>query len=98
MESVQALLVAQAADAIVGFLHGIHRQQRQILAVARLDYEDNQDFNSYIDESNEQVHIFDFIYRPSEVLFAVDQEAYRDLLADHEADDAEAEAASGRLE
>lgn len=84
MESVQAILAAQAADAIVGFLHRVHRQERSPLPTARLEYDDNDDFNSYVDETNEQVRIFDLIYRPSEVLFAVDQEAYRDLLSGYE--------------
>lgn len=89
MESVQALLVAQAADAIVGFLHRVHRQVRSALPRSRFEYDDNEDFNYYVDEANERVQIFDLMYRPSEVLFAVDQEAYRDLLAGFERDAAE---------
>jgi hypothetical protein len=84
MESVQALLAAQAADAIVGFLHRVHRQERQSTSNARLEYEGNEDFNSYIDDANEQVQIFELTYRASEVLFLVDQQAYRDLLAGYE--------------
>lgn len=80
MQSVQALLAAQAADAIVGFLYRVHRQERDTLPLARLEYEDNDDFNSYVDEVNDEVRIFDLAYRPSEVLFAIDREAYRDLL------------------
>ena len=80
METAQALLAAQTADAIVGFLYRVHRQDRAP-AAARLRFEDNEGFNGYVDESNEPVHIFDLEYRPSEVLFGVDQEAYRDLLA-----------------
>jgi len=89
MESVQALLAAQAADAIVGFLHRVHRQERSSLPSARLEYDDNEDFNAHVDEANEQVKIFDLAYRPSEVLFAVDKEAYRDLLSDYEPSDAD---------
>lgn len=90
MESVQALLAAQAADAIVGFLHRLHRQERNTLPIARLEYDDNEDFNTYVDEVNEQVRIFDLAYRPSEVLFAVDNEAYRDLLAGYAPGDVDA--------
>jgi Abortive infection C-terminus len=84
MESVQALLAAQAADAIVGFLHRVHRQERGPVARPRIEYKDNEDFNTYVDETHEPVKIFDLAYRPSEVLFAVDHEAYRNLLADYE--------------
>jgi hypothetical protein len=82
MESVQALLAAQAADAIVGFLHRVHREERAALPGIRLQYDDSAAFNEYVDEANEVVRIFDLEYRPSEVLFNVDQEAYRDILAD----------------
>ncbi len=81
MEGVQALLAAQAADAIVGFLHRVHSQERATPPGTRPAYDDNDAFNTYLDEANEVVRIFDLEYRPSEVLFSVDQEAYRDLLA-----------------
>ena len=96
MESVQALLAAQAADAIVGFLHRVHRQEQVSLPVVRLDFYEQVAFNDYVDEANEVVRIFELEYRPSEVLFSVDQEAYRDLLATFEPDGAPAGgAASG---
>jgi hypothetical protein len=94
MERVQAELAAQAADAIVGFLHGVHRQARESSPSPRLEYESSDEFNSYVDEANEEVSIFDLTYRPSEVLFAVDQDAYRDLLFSYEPDNHEAEALS----
>ena len=91
MESVQALLAAQAADAIVGFLHRVHRQERTDLPNPRREYDDNGDFNAYVDEVNGEVRIFHLIYRPSEVLFAVDQDAYRDLLSNYEPDSPQAD-------
>ena len=39
-------------------------------------------FNKYTDEENNSVQIFDLKYLPSEVLFNIDLEAYRDRLAD----------------
>ena len=93
MEIVQALLAAQAADAIVGFLHRVHRQERATLPGVRLEYDDNPRFNEYMDEANEVVRIFNLEYRPSEVLFRIDEEAYRDLLASHTPDATEPEAA-----
>jgi hypothetical protein len=90
LESVQALLAAQAADAIVGFIHRVHRQERGPLPSPRLEYGANEDFNVYVDEANQQVRIFDLEYRPSEVLFAVDREAYRGLLTDFQPDNGHA--------
>jgi hypothetical protein len=79
MESVQALLAAQAADAIIGFLHRVHRQEHAA-PQPQLKYDDNPALNSFIDDANPQVQIFGFEYSPSEVLFSVDLEAYRELL------------------
>jgi hypothetical protein len=84
MEFVQALLAAEAADTIVGFLHRVHRQERVPPPGPRLEYEDNPDFNDYVDDANEALRIFGVEYRPSEVLFRVDQEAYRIYLAEYE--------------
>jgi len=84
MESVQALLAVQAADAIVGFLDRVHRQERAASPGVRLVYDDNEAFNSYVDETNAMVRIFDLEYQPSEVLFSIDPEAYRDLLSGFE--------------
>jgi hypothetical protein len=81
METAQALLAAQAADTIIGFLQRIHRQGQTTSLGARLEYQDNPAFNEYVDEVNDPVHIFDLDYAPSEVLFALDKEAYHDLLA-----------------
>jgi hypothetical protein len=92
MESVQAVLAAQTADAIVGFLHRVHIQERSLLETGSpLGYETNETFNNYIDEANAVVAIFDLEYRPSEVLFSVDHEAYRDLLSGFDLDDTAAD-------
>jgi hypothetical protein len=81
MESAQALLAAQAADAIIGFLHRAHRQDQTALPAMRLEFLDNEGFNDFVDDIHDPVEIFDLQYRPSEVLFNVDLDAYRDKLA-----------------
>ena len=87
MESAPALLVAQTADTIVGFLHRVHRQERALLPGALLEYEHNPEFNESIDEANAPVKIFGLEYKLSEVLFSVDKEGYRDALAGFAAED-----------
>ncbi len=77
MEEVQALLVAGAADAIVGFLHRAHRNERRPSIHPPVDFNDNRKFNEYIDDVHGLVRIFDVDYRPSEILFHVDLDAYR---------------------
>ncbi|MBI3207057.1 MAG: abortive infection family protein [Myxococcales bacterium] len=85
MESVQAILAAQAADTIVGFLHATHQQDRAVQRTVPLRFEDHADFNDYVDDAHSSVQIFDLSFRASEVLFRVDHEAYRDALASFEA-------------
>lgn len=83
MEVIHAMLAAQAADAIVGFLYSVHRQYLVKPQTPRLEYGDHPTFNEWIDDQCVPVQILSLPpYRPSEVLFYVDQEAYRDLLAD----------------
>ncbi len=89
MESVQALLAAQAADAVVGFLHRAHQQELAVASTTRFEYGDNEGFNAYVDESHEPVRLFEVEYRPSEVLFRVDGEAYKNYLAEFEEEEHE---------
>lgn len=93
MESVQALLAAEAADTIVGFLHRVHRQDRTQPASPQTLYDDNPDFNESVDEAHGMVRIFDEEFLPSRVLFELAPEPYRVYLADFSAaEDAEQEA------
>jgi len=81
MESTQALLAAQAADAIVGFMFRVHKQSL-VPAQKAFEYSSNPDFNDWIDERCDPVKILNLDpYRPSEVLYNVDKEAYHDLFA-----------------
>lgn len=82
MEGVQALLAAEAADAIVGFLHRVHRQDRAFTPNPRAEYEDNADFNESVDETHGVIRIFESQFRPSEVLFQMEPETYRVYLAE----------------
>jgi hypothetical protein len=88
MEAIQALLAAQAADAMIGFLYRVHQADLSRPSTPNLEFDDHADFNEWIDQENNSVQIFALPpYRPSEVLFAVDLEAYRDLLDDYASDD-----------
>lgn len=102
MESVQALLAAQAADTIVGFLYRVHRQDRGATRSPRALYLNNPAFNDYIDEAHGMIRIFDAEFRPSDVLFQMEPESYRVYLAerdvDADAEDPEAGAVGGPAE
>ena len=87
MEAIQALLVAQAADAIIGFLYSAHIQDLSRPKALRLEYDDNAEFNEWLDEQCEPVVILALPpYGASEVLFRVDEEAYRELLNEYKAE------------
>lgn len=82
IESVQALLVAEAADTIVGFLHRVHRQDRTPPPSPRALFDENSAFNDSVDEAHGMIQIFEAEFRPSEVLFQMEPETYRVYLSE----------------
>jgi len=90
MEGVQALLAAEAADAIVGFLHRVHRQDRTPPPPPEPSFDANGLFNDRVDESFGPLRIFDVEFRASEVLHRMEPETYRIYLAEFDASDADA--------
>ncbi|MEG9883488.1 MAG: abortive infection family protein [Hyphomicrobiales bacterium] len=82
MEAVQALLAAEAADTIVGFLHRVHRQDRTLPLPVGSSYDDNGPFNDHVDETFGPVRVFEVEFRASEVLFRMEPETYRIYLAE----------------
>ncbi|MDZ8086018.1 MAG: abortive infection family protein [Nostoc sp. DedQUE12b] len=83
LELMQVQLAARSADAVVSFLFKVHKNYGEKHSVKRLMYQDFQQFNNYIDDNNEPVAILSLSYSPSEVLYQVDKEAYRDLLIEY---------------
>lgn len=82
MESAQAILVASAADTIIGFLYRVHQQDRAIEQKQRFSYEDYPNFNDFVDSAHGMIQIFELEFRPSEILFTMDPEGYRNYLAE----------------
>ena len=97
MEGVQALLAAEAADTIVGFLHRVHRQDRDRTPPppAMPIFDENSAFNESLDQNFGSFRVFDVEFRPSEVLFSLEPETYRIYLAEFN-NDSEAKAADGK--
>lgn len=82
MEAVQALLAAETADSIIGFLYRVHSQDRP--GPRDELFETNEKFNNYIDELYGPITIFDVTLKASEVLFQMEPESYRIYLAEHD--------------
>lgn len=77
METAQALMAAEAADTIVGFLHRVHRQDSTLPPSPRASYDTNQAFNDWVDAMYGPISIFDIEFLASEVLFQMEPESYR---------------------
>ena len=92
MEAVQALLAAEAADAIVGFLHRVHRQDRTSPPPTGPTFDENGPFNDHVDEASGPVRVFEVEFRASEVLFRMEPDTYRIYLAEFDGNNADAEA------
>ncbi len=94
MEEVQAALAAATADAIVGFLHRVHTQDRTPPSDPAADFDGNPAFNDHVDGAHDEIRIFESLFRPSEVLFRMEPQTYRIYLAefvpeeDHDATEA----------
>ncbi len=81
LETAQVEFIARTSDAIISFLYRVHLNYPYRLPNPPLQYTDSPVFNNYIDDSNDLVQILDLEYRPSEVLFVVDNAAYLDYLS-----------------
>ena len=77
METVQALLAAEAADTIVGFLHRVHRKNFTPDSEETAELYENSAFNKSLDENFGPLRIFEVEFRASEVLFSLEPETYR---------------------
>lgn len=86
MEGIQALLAAQAADTIVGFLYRVHRQDRSLSLTPEEFFNQNSTFNESLDKNLGLFKIFESEFRPSEILFKLEPQTYRICLAEFEGD------------
>lgn len=94
LESVQAQFAARSSDALIHYLLNAHRNYPNQSPKRRVQYHDNSDFNSYLDDSNEKVVISGFEYLPSYALFNTDDDAYKDLLTEYNDEQAVIKASS----
>jgi hypothetical protein len=83
LETAQAILAAGAADAIVGFLYRVHRQDGIRDQAPLLSYDTNSGFNGYIDDLHAPVRIFDEDFFASRILFELAPQPYRLYLAEY---------------
>lgn len=72
MEKIQALLVAEATDAIIGFLHSVHRRYQK----PSPRFDDNDAFNNHVDEIVGPIHVLESVFRASEILFHMERKTY----------------------
>jgi hypothetical protein len=95
MEGVQALLAAEAADAIVGFLHRVHRQDRLPVPALSQEVIRHPAFDAALDAECGTFFVRDISISPSDALFALELETYRIYLAEFDKTAGEADAPAG---
>lgn len=83
LESVQALLAAEAADAVVGFLHRVHFQDIARPKAAPKDAIRDPEFDEVLNDEVGSVSIRDATFPPSDVLFAMEPDTYRIYLNEY---------------
>jgi len=86
LETTQAEFAARAADALIAFLYKSHRRYSGSPPVRLLEHKDNPELNDFLDAKNDLVYVIgsgeaQYQYRPSEVLFSIDRQAYLNELA-----------------
>ena len=84
MERVQALLAANAADAIIGFLYRVHRQDADCLPQTTANFDEEGAFNEHLDQAYGPFTLGELEFRPSEVLCTLEPESYRIYLTEFE--------------
>jgi hypothetical protein len=97
LETVQALLAAEAADTIVGFFYRVHQEDRTAPPPEAIQLQNDPVFDAYIDDQYPAVTIFHEDFSASRILFDLAPEPYRLYLAEYKQDQAEAER-EGRTE
>ena len=83
MGEAHAVMAAQAADTIVGFLYDVHVQDLAVSASVDSSLAPNPDFDEYLNDQYEIVSILEVNFLPSEILFQVDPELYRASLEEY---------------
>ena len=82
MENTHAILAAQSADTIVGFLYQIHAPEQTSSEDAGLQPDRDNDFDSFVDSQHGAMPIFELEFTASDILFQMEPESYRILLAE----------------
>ena len=82
MEITHAILAAQSADTIVGFLYQIHTTELTTSIDVESSPARDYEFDSFVDAQHETVRVLDLEFTPSDILFQMEPESYRILLAE----------------
>lgn len=80
---LHAEVVARTTDSLISFLYLAHKESSKMSPGHRIYYDDHHEFNESIDDTHDLVRIFDLTYTPSDVLFHIDNQAYKDKLKEY---------------
>lgn len=79
MDRAQALLAAQTADTIIGFLFEAHMSDQINKESKEILYNKEEALNDWIDNQVEPIDILGCRFLPSEIVFMLDKAAYKDF-------------------
>lgn len=91
LDVLHALFAARAADSIVHFVYNAHRAYPGLVNAltatpAPEPLEDDEAFNTYVDDRHGEWNVFEVPFKPSYVLRELDPEAYRSYLTTYRLD------------
>lgn len=76
-------MMVSAVDGLVACLWTKHKSQFKPSANSRIHYEDNPEFNNWLDDQSDGCRFDDSVYLVSEILFKIDLVAYRERLIEY---------------
>ena len=91
METVHAILAAQAADTIVGFLYNVHSRNLEAGSPSESQTVRDSEFDDYVDQLYGNVTIFESEFWASEILLELEPETYRISRADFQSRESDSE-------
>ena len=82
----EALYIAQSAVAVGTLFFSRYRARADWRTNTRPRYDDNPEFNDWLDEQQDAIEIASTVLTPSEILFNTDPKAYRNALIEFMSD------------
>lgn len=81
--SPEVEMMVSAVDGLAACIWTKHKSQFKPNENSRIHYEDNSEFNDWLDGQSDGCHLGDSVYLTSEIIFKLDPVAYRERLIEY---------------